>query len=557
VHGFRQDSRGMDSRGEAQRRWTALGVGAVGLFGLLAARLSAVPVAEWGSNGSAWSEHAGRLRWLIALRDNGQADEPLGAAGLLAEMESGFPSGLYLAGAWAEPLVGPTAEAVAWLGLLWLVPLALGVGAVAAALGGRSSLLPVGALATLLAAPFAASALRFYFDLPMTSMVWLSAGLLATWTGWRGGLAAGLVGVVACVIKWTALPFVLPIWLGIVLCRREGWTGAAVATGTLAVGVGSYLMAVGPDNSLMAMAGEASVGGGGVGGLISDSLTGLFSLQGEPVARLLFYAGSTLFGVLSPLGAVVLGAGLWAAWKHDRVGLPLLAVTALGHAAVLMMLVRPVDERFVLTGLPAAIVVAVLGWQALEAVGRKRLGAVALIGMGLVAADLHLGGPLGQPSWDLRPIDGGGPVASQPIQVRGPGLASSFQGRGWWRRDEVPKVRAGLREAVFERLLAGGAESVRAPNDGPLVQPEGDQMWFAYRGGLEQWTTGQAAFGLQANDCEDDPSGPGLRWVTPVSGAIVAPDCPRDAQWKLLEVVADPDGGDGVAIWTVRGPTEP
>ena len=78
-------------------------------------------------------------------------------------------------------------------------------------------------------------------------------------------------------------------------------------------------------------------------------------------------------GVLSPLGATLALGGLVAWSRQGRLGWPLLAVVIGGHAAVLLLLVRPADERFVLTGIPVLVVAAVLAWQGLAPRVRDRL----------------------------------------------------------------------------------------------------------------------------------------------------------------------------------------
>ncbi len=556
----------MEPRREGTVRGAALLAGVVALGAMLARRLLAAPVAEWGSNGSAWAEHAGRLSWLAALRQNGSAEHPLGPAALLAKMESGFPAGLYLAGAALEPVFGPTAEAVAWAGPLWLIPLAAGVGAVAAALGGKRSLAPAAALAVLLVPSLPAASLRFYFDLPMTALVWASIGILALRPTPAGGVASGLVAGLACAVKWTALPFVLPLWSGLALARRpdgrRGAGGAAFvgACVALAAFVAAYLAAVGPENSLLAMADEARVGpaGGGVGGLFASTLRGLFTLQPEPLARLVFYGVTTVTGVLSPLGALALAAGGAAWWRAGRPAWPLPAAAIAGHAAVLFLLVRPADERFVLTGLPTAVVAAVIGWDRLAPVLRRRFGVSVVATMLLVAADAHLGAPpLGWPSGERQALPGGGPIASQTLALRGLGMASSFQGRGWYRIDDVPPARAALRDATWAWLLACDPTTVRLGIDEPTVHDEGDQQWFGYRAALAEWRGEGVHFGLGGFDCEEEPPRPGTVWLTRASeaGNQRPPPCPEGASWSLLDVVDDPEGGPGVAAWSSTGAT--
>ena len=552
---------------EANTRWAAL-VGVVSaLLVMLVTRIAAVPVAEWGSNGSAWAEHRGRLAWLIALRQNAEADSPLGPLELLRSLESGFPAGLYLFGVGLEPALGPTAEALAWSGLLWLLPLGWGVGAVAAALGHRRSLLPVGALAVLLVPAIPASALRYYFDLPMTALIWASAGVLATWPTGRGGAVAGLLAGLACVVKWTALPFVLPIWLGLTIAQRAGGgppprsasgRGVAAAVVALALVVGLYLAAVGGENSLLAMAEEARVGGrsGGVGGLFASTLLGLLSPQPELGARLIFYPVTTVAGVLSPLGTLVLAVGLAAWWVRGRSGWALVLTVALGHAAVLLLLVRPVDERFVLTGIPVLVIAAVLGWQGLAPRARRTVAGFGVGGLLLVAADAHLGWPpLGAPAAEIKAIAGGGPIASQTLRLRGLGMASSFQGRGWYRRDDVPAAREELREATWAWLVACGVETVRSPVGGPTIHAEGDQQWFGYRSALAVWRGEPGNPAPRGLGCEGFVSGAGTVWLAQATdaGNQRPPPCPVDADWSLLDVIEDPGGGPGVAVWSSLG----
>ena len=61
-------------------------------------------------------------------------------------------------------------------------------------------------LATALIPALQATALRSYYDLPMTAVLWLAMAVVTSGLPWRG-VWAGLCLVAATLIKWTALPF--------------------------------------------------------------------------------------------------------------------------------------------------------------------------------------------------------------------------------------------------------------------------------------------------------------------------------------------------------------
>jgi hypothetical protein len=540
----------------------------VALLGILLGRIYSSGVTPYGSNGAAYNEHATRLGWFLHLRSHIGSDFP-GLGELLRQLETGFPQGLLALGALVAPLVGWRAEGVAPLiGMGSAAILAAAAGAVAWRLSGRASVVRAVVLGTLLLPAVHGASLRYYYDLPMSAALWAALGLFALGSHRRpllAGASVGLLAFAACMIKWTTVPFLLPMLLGLSLTaergeqdRLAGWTrglswpsahrmrslGFALVVWALFVGV--FLWVLGEPNSLLAMLRESDVAE-------VDYRAALGTRAG-------FYLLGGVFAVFSPLLAVaaLVLVALWC--RGGAFGWPFVAACALGHLGFLLLFVRPVDERFILTLAPALVIAAALGWDGLLPPWRGRL-ARALPALGLaVALDFHH-----LPRTDLTPTltinletnstgDFGLPIGG--VVTRGVGAGSSVEQRGWARSDEVEAERRGLRSALSEWLDECQPVGVAAISGGPLIGAGGDHAWLDYEDGLaqveERRVRSVAIFNLDCDEPEDLPDG--VLFLTPARGSgAVPPPCLVGEAWRHARAIEDPVGGVGLTVWTREG----
>ena len=178
--------------------------------------------------------HRARLDVLLAWHEYLAGDISL--LSLLQRSDSEFPPMLHGMSLLLGSVLGHSAESILWTGLLWLFLLAASTGVVTARLlappadstnekgrPGRCSPATAGAAAAsaiLLLGSYQGMATRYYYDLPMTALLWAGAAvLLATWDQRprTGGVLAGLLVTAACLTKWTAIPFALATGLGLLL----------------------------------------------------------------------------------------------------------------------------------------------------------------------------------------------------------------------------------------------------------------------------------------------------------------------------------------------------
>lgn len=520
----------------------------LGLATMVALRLTGSPMDGYGDSAAQYIEHLARLRLQIRI-EQGIGPGPLSA---LVQLDGLYPPGLHLLTTAAAPLIGHTAEAVAWTGLIWWAGLALATARAAEAL--RPGAGPWAAVATAAIPALHASATRYYYDLPMTTLLW--AALATLLHAERGrplarGAAAGLLFSAACFVKWSALPFGLPMVAGALthLWLRDRRVAARVGLATLLVtgGIIGGFIASG-STSFGAMTGSTFQPPPGVE---PAALASIGQMPGGPVlramllqattidpARMSFYPTRLIATVLSPTLAVA-GLPLLFAWLRDRApGWPLPVVGGATTFAFILLLVPPLDERFLLTLAPAFGLAAGLGGAALP--GRLRpiaaiLGALASLA---VAADFHLRPttvPMHDQAGQLRDdaLDG------RRVVLR-PGAGSSWDLRGWARSDTARRDRTRLRRALDQRLSSCAGADLEAGVPG-VITAAGDDNWFAYREALAavegrpvgpHWPTDTPA-----------PASVRIRADPPAAlGADIAP-LPSH-QWT----VQDPDGGPGVRI---------
>lgn len=579
------------------------------VLGVLVARAVAAPVDPYGSNGAAWMEHLQRLNaaWELpeALPPGGEFMHHW-----LARLDGGFPPMLHLL---AVPLTWLTRGS-----LLGVLPLTLGLLLVLAGAVGRIAYAitdrpPVGAGAfagVMLVPGLHGSAIRYYYDLPMTALLWAAlAVLVSRWD--QEPVRAGLVGaglaLAASFTKWTTLPFLLCLVAGAALTprrlpgalaglRNPGARGKALLVWGLAwlIPVGLYVLIRGQKNSLGFSARESGVVNYGhheTGGFFASVVGGIGARLGELpflLEKLGDYGLGLTVAVFSPLLLAPTLVLLGIAAARRAPGGWLVASAVFGHIGFLVLLVDPVDERFLITLAPALVLGAAVGWGTLSP-GRRRLSGVVIATLGLlVAADLHHGVPLGPNSWARSlPLWGtpGADPMPPPIRPRGISAASSSAHRGWARRDAALDPRQPMRDALQDWLRGCAPTKVAALDAIDLIAPYGDHDWITWSN--RRWC-------MRDEDCVPLQTTP-VNWrlagnVTPppgvravfflddpsfsCEGADLAPDtlvlsierfdgraqrappCPTGEPWHLVALVPDPEGGPGVGAWARAG-TEP
>ena len=525
-------------------RWTgplAFTSSALLLLGLLIHRLLPDPVEVYGDSGAGWIEHLALLRtaetW--ARTDGGLLDRLRAVDGL-------YPPLLHLRTLPVSALFDHDPAAV------FTMPLGLGLLAAALAsltrsLGGRPW---VAATAALLLPALHASAARYAYDLPMTALLWGGAALLVAVP--RGGiLLAGAAGIAfgsACLLKWSALPFGLPILLGAgLLLPSWGERARAIAVAALVATALIGLFLWNGSSSFGAMAGATfqpppdTLLPTWLEALPLGHSLGAMAVQAAHLdaARLAFYPLRLATTVFSPLLILPFLWGL-GDWLRARApGAPLLLLPLLGHGLFLLLLLPPTDERFLLPLLPALA----LAWS----LGAR--GWLLPLGLGVaswVAIDQHSGGP-----GAAFPPDSSDPERSGMEWRPRLGLSTSWDRRGWVRADQREPDRGPLRERIMEEVDACGATVILVPD--ALVETRGDANWWA-------------AAALRAQLGEGGPGAPTLQvepWPPtsrqgPPADLLLLPE-PRaalglapaepGARWRQVRLIVDPQGGSSVSVW--------
>ncbi len=481
----------------------------VAMAAVVAARLARWPLDAYGDSAAQYIEHLARLR-LVERIQQGVDPNPVRA---LVQLDGLYPPGLHLVTAALSPLVGHHAEVVVFTMLAWWALLVGSVGLVGRRLGGSGAWV---AAATAAVPALHAAATRYYYDLPMTALLWAAvAVLVGVGRPALRGLGAGALLAAACLVKWTALPF------GLVMLVAAA-TAGALALGALA---GGFLAA--GSTSFAAMGGATFQPPPGV---TPDAVGVLAPLPGVRAAalqllatdadRLAFYPTRLVATVLSP-ALLIAAVPAWAGWLRDRgPGAALVGLTAFGHLAFVLLLVPPLDDRFLLTLAPALALAAGLGAPRLPG----RLPAVlagigALVGIG-VAVDAHLRPP--SAALHTTPTLRDDALDGRTVSPR-LGLGSSWDLRGWSRSDTARRDRTALRLALDARL----STCAEGPIHGAL-SAWGDQNWFGYREALAR---------VEARPV-------GLTW----RGEDGAPALRVEAPGPVEFALDDPDGGPGLTL---------
>jgi hypothetical protein len=165
LPGCSKPCRGDEAMTRADLRWPLAVAGVV--FVLLQLRITQTPVAPYGWDGTEYIEHTTRLEYL-AYRSS---PDVMGPAEVIRELDSDFPPLLHIMTTPLAALGAHSAEAAARVTILWLFLLALAVAAVGERLGGRRVGLAA-ATGVLLLPSLQGYASRYYYDIPMTALLW-------------------------------------------------------------------------------------------------------------------------------------------------------------------------------------------------------------------------------------------------------------------------------------------------------------------------------------------------------------------------------------------------
>ena len=537
------------------------GLGALLLVAVLVvSRVLSHPVEAYGDSAAGWIEHLALLRaqedWL------GASGGPL--ARFLAADDL-YPPLLHLLTAPISVLAdhAPSAAVLTMLG--WLGLLALAGAWWARGVGGGGAWI---ALGVVLTPALHAVATRYYYDLPMTALLWV--GGLAVWQAAAPGLSrrrgvglalvGGLFLAAAALVKWSALPLGVLIVGVLALSRgRRGLLPLALALLVFFVLSGAFLGA--GSTSFGAMGGatfQLPTGASVPSWIVALSevpggrlpATAALQLLTMDAARLGFYPARLVTTVFGPVLSMGVALGLWGWWSQGRPGWIWVGGSLVGQGLFVLLLVPPLDERFLLPQVPALVLPAAWGLVRMPVWAG---GAVLVMALG-TALDLHLGAPRAESVRSADPARLGHRWAPRL------GVSSSFDRRGWSRADDRRPTRDGLRESVFEAVSACAVTRVGGPD--ATLDPAGDLNW---------WSALAAA--SRARDGWASPRSQELRWIT-VDGRVPPSESPSlrlfpegpvsiemeaarppAARWVRLAVVDDPEGGPGVGIYGRLGDT--
>ena len=547
------------------------------LFSVLSAmvlmRLHEQPMQPYGTDAAHYIEHTARLDLVKTIRDvdfGAHSSDSIGS--FVEDLDGSFPPLLHLVTAAIGGAHSHSVDGILWTGLLWLGLLAAGVAGITRLLSGSASTAAAAFCATALLPAAHASATRYYYDLPMTTILWLMVfSLLALRR--HPLIAATLTGSLlfaACITKWTALPFGLLMLMGAALCTIETRTSSPGAGrwARILAPIGApaharvptliFLHLAGNHDSFTAMLGDIGERGEIWGPQGVD--TGRFAaasdhifrdLQPLSVQRLRFYAVRIVTSVFSP-GLLLLLLSMSALWMlRSRRGWPLIAVTILGQGAFLLLRIPPTDERFVLTMAPALTMAAALGWGELPTRARGPIAAVFIVLSLAVAADFHLS-PRDSASGPTRAL---GEEGLSDLMLWG--LNDSSDQRGWARHDQQRDNRDQAREQLWTELALCETDVFKIAAERSLVSSRGargDLYWLRYRSRLSELEESGRARRvlLSCDEANADERELALSAVRP-SAKPRRPRCISAATWQLEGLVPVGDSGQKVAIWSPHG----
>ncbi len=536
-------------------------------------RLHDQPMQPYGTDAAHYIEHTARLDLVKTLRDvdfGANGSDSIGS--FIEDLDGSFPPLLHLLTAALGGLSSHSTDGVLWTGLLWLGLLAAGIAGITRVLSGSSRIAAAAFCTTALLPAAHASATRYYYDLPMTTLLWLMVFSLLALRKHPlvAALVTGSLLFAACITKWTALPFGLLMLAGAALCTVKNgpstpasgrWGRIAAPIGAAAIaGIATLIfldLAVNHD-SFTAMLGDIGERGeiwgpqGVDTGRFSAAFDHIFrDLQPLSAQRLRFYGVRIVTSVFSP-GLLLLLLSMSALWAiRSRSGWPLIMVTILGQGAFLLLRIPPTDERFVLTMAPALTMAAALGWGELPARARSPVAAVFIVLSLAVAADFHLS-PRDSESGPKRAL---GEEGLSDLMLWG--LNDSSDQRGWARHDQQRDNRDDAREKLWAELAACDTDVFKVAAERSLVgdrAARGDLYWLRYRSRLSELEEGgrtQRVL-LSCDEANQDERQLALSAVRP-STEPRRPRCISTAKWKLEGLVPVGHSGRKVALWSPLG----
>lgn len=442
-----------------------------------------------GAGGGNLSPHIGRLE--LAIDTGRLLRGELGPLAWLRRLDGDFPPLVTFVHWLLAAPFGQDLAVACFVGWLWVLLLALGVGGVARELAAPEQAERAGAAAAtgvLLLAPLQAFAVRTWYDLPMLALLFLGLALLLRARDLRGAAVAGAVALAACLAKWTALPLLGICGAGVLLHTRR-WRPVLAAGGVLGAGLLLWFAVVpigGDPGSYAAMIGtfdpnpQTEPVPGWLAPVLPATLEralGRTNWLNQHTGTLwrAFHLRWMVWSVFSPLVTLLL-LPLWLRWLAGGLrGGAVVLTTFFGHWLFLLLLVPVADERFFLSGALAAVVAAALGWAALGT-GRRAVAALVVVALVAVGAEFHLGSEGPPPEID-------GPLAS--LSEPGTwGLRSASQPDLAWARGDAPVQWApSLQEALWDEVVRCDARVVglsQAPDGGqvPLI---GSWRWWMLR----------------------------------------------------------------------------
>lgn len=441
----------------------ALGIAAMATFGLVMGRTWETPVERYGDSAAGWIEHLARIRALHRVSQaDGVLDVVRGADGL-------YPPGLHLLSVPFSYLGGHDARSVIWVGLLSYLALGVAAAAFGGMFGGKRGALAAG-LGILWIPALSGAATRYYYDLPMTSLVWIAAAL-GLWR--RGAIPAVLVGAFAALVKWSALPLGLPIWIGLAWATGR-WRVLLGALGALGAAGLALVLPLPSFEAMLGVSYQLPQEEAARDGFAQVFLAVGRLLVGLNAERLGFYPFRLAISVLSPVGCLYLGLValdlMWRGGGRSQTRLWQGGVVAVAMTWGFLLVLPPLDDRFLLTVVPWSVVL-LAPWF-----GRPgRLG-VGWMGWTGVALGLWL-------TWRMHAPTIGKERTTDPVSMGwvSPGVTeagSSVDRRGWSRSVDRPPSNELLRARLLGAVDTCGVVGLEVPDD--LLHPEGDLNWWGF-----------------------------------------------------------------------------
>ena len=541
---------------EGLRNWSIVFVLTLAFVGTVVLRRIARSGPQRYGMGAEFIEHLSRLRVLASWRERGD----MSALRWFLGADGEYPPLLHVIANAASPLLGHEIADVGPLSIVWVALLGLGTGLAVTGWTGRPRVGGAAAVLAMLIPAVPAVATNYYYDLPMSSLVWLGVGL-AAWLGRsRPVIAAVVAGVVlgaAALIKWTALPFAAVGLLATVRDRRSG--AVAAGAGVLAMAIMAGFCATPGENSFTSAMRNAippqdvvTPDHGRSEGPLPDVLGAALTRPLRQITTawsLGFFAWfplAFLVGILSPLGALFLGPlAVRGLRRHPELRRPC-AIVLGGGAMFFALWIHVQDERFLLTLAPAFAAAAAAGLVSIERARTRVIVATAtVLALMGVAVDFHFGPKtIVNRAVELLQVE----YRAVRVVARGLGLSSSDGGIGWLRADEQLPARRAYRDAVWDAMLLTDATTVTTVRDAPLFHDTSDEHWIDWRVAWDRIVLEEP----QLDHLRHDDPRPAELLLARSGQMGIDP-----SRWTLLRPLGADDGGAELALWRRRAAVMP